>query len=194
MIERNVTVVTPETACPISLSEAKEHLRVEGSAEDAFIVRLISAATEFAQLRSGRQYVTASLKQSMEEFPEEIELLCPPLQSTTVVVTYADDNGIVQTLSSADYQVSKTGIVGRIKPAYSKSWPTTRIGVYNAVEVVYTAGYGAGSAVPGTAKQAILLLIGHWYTNREAVLTGPLSKAIEFAVDSLLAMERVFSL
>lgn len=45
--------------------------------------------------------------------------------------------------------------------------------------------------VPKTAIQAMYLLIGHWYENREAVVTGTISKEIEFAVNALLWLDRV---
>jgi hypothetical protein len=47
------------------------------------------------------------------------------------------------------------------------------------------AGYGAASAVPDDAKQAILLLASHWVENREAVLSGTISKEIELSYTAL---------
>lgn len=35
-------------------------------------------------------------------------------------------------------------------------------------------------------EQAVLLLVGHWYANREAVVTGTISTAVPLAVDRLL--------
>lgn len=41
-------------------------------------------------------------------------------------------------------------------------------------------------------EQAILLLVGHWYANREAVVTGTISTAVPLAVDRLLWYRKRF--
>ena len=59
----------------------------------------------------------------------------------------------------------------------------------NAVNVTFVAGYGGASAVPSSFKQAIQLLAGHWYENREAV-SEVAFKEVPFAVTCLLESER----
>lgn len=41
-------------------------------------------------------------------------------------------------------------------------------------------------------EQAILLLVGHWYANREAVVIGTISTAVPLAVDRLLWYRKRF--
>ena len=41
-------------------------------------------------------------------------------------------------------------------------------------------------------EQAILLLVGHWYANREAVATGTIATAIPLAVERLLWYRKRF--
>ncbi|MEZ2874131.1 MULTISPECIES: head-tail connector protein [Pseudomonas chlororaphis group] len=41
-------------------------------------------------------------------------------------------------------------------------------------------------------EQAVLLLVGHWYANREAVVTGVTSTAVPLAVDRLLWYRKRF--
>jgi hypothetical protein len=41
-------------------------------------------------------------------------------------------------------------------------------------------------------EQAILLLVGHWYSNREAVVMGGAPSAVPLAVDRLLWYRKRF--
>jgi uncharacterized phiE125 gp8 family phage protein len=62
----------------------------------------------------------------------------------------------------------------------------------NPICVTYKAGWTTAALVPQTIRQAMLLLIGHWYENREEALTGTISRSIEFGVKALLGVERAF--
>jgi uncharacterized phage protein (predicted DNA packaging) len=41
-------------------------------------------------------------------------------------------------------------------------------------------------------EQAILLLVGHWYANREAVVVGTIAAALPLAVERLLWYRKLF--
>ncbi|MNQ91198.1 Phage gp6-like head-tail connector protein [compost metagenome] len=43
-----------------------------------------------------------------------------------------------------------------------------------------------GQPLTPALKLAALLLIGHWYTNREAVVTGTIATTLPLAYDSLI--------
>ncbi len=47
--------------------------------------------------------------------------------------------------------------------------PNVELRALNPITVEYAAGYTTGNACPQSIRQAMLLLIGHWYQNREAV-------------------------
>jgi uncharacterized phiE125 gp8 family phage protein len=80
---------------------------------------------------------------------------------------------------------------GDIIPAYSKWWPVDTLVPGDAVKVSFTAGYGTD--IPRTTKQAMLMLIGNWYENREAVVLGTKTPSnIPFGVDALLSMDRMW--
>jgi uncharacterized phiE125 gp8 family phage protein len=116
----------------------------------------------------------------------EILVPRPPLISVSSI-TYVDGNGTTQTLSAAAYKVDTDSEPGRITPAYGYCWPTTRAEI-NAIAITYVAGYATRAAVPASIKQAMLLLIGHWYENREAV--GQVGGTVAMAVESLLWSQR----
>lgn len=183
-----ITVVPPATE-PISLSEAKLHCRVDGSAEDTLIEALIQAATRAVEEMTGRALIAQTLELRIDCWPALLYLPRPPAASISSI-TYTDDDGAVATLDAAAYTL-RTGM----QPAYirfdSTLRPSATLAEDAAIVVRYVAGYGAANDVPMPLRQAMLLLIGHWYNNREAV--GASNQAsLPFAVESLIAPYRVF--
>jgi uncharacterized phiE125 gp8 family phage protein len=181
-------VKTAPTAEPVSSSEAKLHLRVDASTDDTLIAQIITAAREWCEAFQNRCFITQTLTCYMDEFPDIIDLPRLPVQSVSSV-KYLDEQGVQQTLSASLYRVDV--INGRMTPAYGESWPCTRVDT-NAVEIEYIAGYGAAAAVPASVKQAMLLLIGHFYENREAEVIGQPSNSIKFAAEALLTPNRTW--
>ena len=189
----SVTRATGPAVEPLTVAEAKLHLRVDISDDDTYIGTLITAAREWVENYLDRTLITTQLILRAAEFPtEELELPRPPMvasgTATAVVITYTLADTTTATLSTALYRVDRTTTPGNVAPIINGTWPSDVIEDANAVAVTYWAGYGPTSAsVPATIRHACLMLIGHWYERRSAVLTGTISKAIEFAVESLLA-------
>jgi len=132
---------SPPSYEPITLEEAKRHLRVTHNDDDTLIGALIAAARDKAQTIQDRQLVTATWVLKMDAFPsgDEIRVPLPPLQSVTSI-TYTDTDGVSQTMSSGDYDVDTASEPGRIALSYGASWPSTRTEI-DAVTVTYVAGY-----------------------------------------------------
>lgn len=189
----SVTRATGPAVEPLTVAEAKLHLRVDISDDDAYIGTLITAAREWVENYLDRTLITTQLILRAAEFPtEELELPRPPMiasgTATAVVITYTLADTTTATLSTALYRVDRTSTPGNVAPIINGTWPSDVIEDANAVAVTYWAGYGPTSAsVPATIRHAMLMLIGHWYDRRSAVLTGTISKPLEFAVESLLA-------
>ncbi len=160
-----VIVYTAPVTEPLTLSEAKLHLRVDHSDEDALITSLIVAARRMAEHELHRGLITQTIDVYLDAFGDEIRL--PPVSAVTSI-TYVDLNGATQTLAADQYQTDLYGEPARILPAYAVIWPATRDQA-NAVKIRCTAGFGAAAAVPDGIKQWMLLQIGHWYAHREAV-------------------------
>jgi uncharacterized phiE125 gp8 family phage protein len=164
------------------------------STEDDLITDMITEAREYCENYQNRAYINQTWDFYLDEFPDDgiIKIPRPPLSSVTSI-TYYDSANALQTLSASYYVTDTTSEPGRVCLAYGYTWPTTydRPG---AVIVRFVAGYGAAaSAVPRRVKNAMRLLIGHRYQNREAVLVGSISKSIELAVESLLTQDRIMS-
>lgn len=183
-------LVTGPAVEPVTLAEAKAHLRVTGTDEDALVSALIVAARSFAEECTGRAFVTQTWDYVLDAFPcAAFELPKAPLQSVTSV-SYVDTDGATQTLDSGLYKVDAITDPGRIAPAYGETWPSTRA-EENAVTIRFVAGYGLAAAVPQPIKQALLLMTGQQFEHREATAEGSWSR-LPLGVDALLGLYRVF--
>jgi uncharacterized phiE125 gp8 family phage protein len=178
---------------PVSLDEAKAHLRVAGSDEDTLIESLITSARQWAERFTARAFLTTTLTEVLDMFPDDDEIIrlpTSPLQSVPSI-TYIDTAGAVQTWDPANRLVDTHNEPGRISLAYGKSYPTTRE-IINAVTITYVVGYGTASDVPKAIKQAILLLVGHWYEHREAAVDFGVISKVPDTVEFLLWPYRVW--
>lgn len=188
-----LSIVTPPAAEPVSLAEAKLHLRIDVNDEDTLVESYITAAREWCELAARRAFVTQTLALRLAEWPcgDCIQLPRPPLASVTSI-TYTDSAGANQTMTSADYLVYATAEPGLVQLGYGKSWPSATLQLGPSIVITYVAGYGNAAAVPKRYKQAILLMTGHFYENREQVIAVPgISLAeVPLAVQSLLMIDR----
>jgi uncharacterized phiE125 gp8 family phage protein len=161
-------VITPVAAEPLTTAEAKLHLRVDVSDDDAIIAALITAAREFAEHYTGRALAPQTLEMGVHCFPsswrDSIDLDMPPVASVTSV-KYLDAAGVEQTVPAADYTLSSYGDARCVTLDYGLYWPITQ-DVPDAVRIRYVTGY---TTLPKAARAALLLVIGHLYENREAV-------------------------
>lgn len=176
-----LSVVTPSASYPVTLAEAKAQCRVDGTDEDALINGLIAAATAHVEERTGRTLIDRVYLVTFDAFSDRMVLPVGPVM-TVDGVDYIDAGGVERVLSSATYIVDSTNEPNAIYLAPGKSWPDTQ-DRKNAVMVEVTCGY---DAVPAAIKQAILLLIGDWYRNRESTVIGQTPTELPNAVHALL--------
>lgn len=167
-----LTIVTEPTAEPVTVDELKTHLRITQSAHDVMLAGLITGARIKYERANGRQLITATWKLELDGFPEDgvIYMPRPPLQWTgNTHVKYWDTSGVQQTLvKDTDYVGDITSEPGRIRPAYSTVWPTTR-DIMNAVEIQFDAGYGAAADVPELIKLGIKGQAARWFMEPESI-------------------------
>ena len=189
-----IQVTTEPTVEPVSVSEAKDHLRVTSSDDDTYIGTLIKAARQRAEGYTRRALVTQTIQYTMEAFPTEMMLPRPPVASITSI-NYVDSDGISQ--SFTDFQSDLADQANpKVKPSYGNSWPTAR-DQYGAVTVTYVAGYGGGDSpdtitnIPQDIRHAILLMVGTWYENREDAIVGTSTMAMPEVAKNLLHPYRV---
>lgn len=146
---------------PVTLAEAKRHLRIDNTDDDDYITSLIEVARRAAEDRMERTLITTTWKLTLDQFPNAIILPMPRIIAISSVIYNNTANQQVA-LSNSDWFLDADSEPGWLVPAVSKAWPNT-LGI-NAVAVTYTAGYGAtASTVPAPIKQWILLAIGDMY-------------------------------
>ncbi len=126
---------------PISLVEAKLHLRVDSVTEDALITSLIAAARQWCESYEGSSYIIRDYKLFLDGFYDFIQLPYGPIISVESV-QYYDSAGVLQTLAESVYTVDTDSLPGRIYLAYNQFWPATQ-SIPKAVIINYTAGVAA---------------------------------------------------
>ena len=94
-----------------------------------------------------------------------------------------------------NYIVDADSMPARVTLAYGKYFPDFTPYPVSSVRIRYTAGYKTGGPdclkIPEEIKQALKLLIGHFYENRESVVVGTVANKVPFSVEALLYPFRV---
>jgi uncharacterized phiE125 gp8 family phage protein len=186
-------LITAPAVEPVSVSEAKSHLRVDTSTDDTLIGTYITAAREVVEEMIWQRLVTQTWDVFWDTWPQRLRLPHGPLQSVTGVY-YTPEGGAEQTYSAANYLVDIYNIPGEVVILRTAQLPTASLQERNGVRVRFVCGYGLAAAVPQRYKQAILLLVGHYYENRESVIVGQASVSqLPQGVAALLRGERAWS-
>jgi uncharacterized phiE125 gp8 family phage protein len=174
-------------AYPVTLTQAKLHLRLAVDAaeaiaydmEDELINGIIAASTGYAESFLRRAIITTTFITYLDRWQDSVTLPFPPLQSIEAV-TYTDADGNQEAFT--DYTLDTPG-----NRVVIDERPNVTLADVNPIAITYKAGYGAdGTNVPAGIKHAILLMIGHYYQNREAVAVGVSVADMPMAVDALL--------
>ena len=191
MIDYRLTLVTAPSIEPVTLTEAKDFLRVTGTDDDALITSLIVVARTNAESYTRRAFITQTWQMLRDNWPftksniwwdgvrqlpksylqgqSSLSIPKAPLSSVTTIKTY-DDADVATTFASTGYQVSAYAgdfaEEGRVTLRDGSSWPTFSR-VSDGIEIQFIAGYGATAAdVPSQIKQAILHDVSTLYENR----------------------------
>lgn len=157
--------------------------------EDPYLISLIASATSQAEDIIKRRLITQTWKFYLDCFPcrSWIEIPYSPLQSISSL-QYIDINGDTQTFSTDYYHVSTVSDRGKIQLNAGQVWPQTQLNRRDAVIITAVVGYGsARSNVPEPIKQAMLLMLGHWYNQREDVVFGVVGTKVPNTSQALLA-------
>jgi uncharacterized phiE125 gp8 family phage protein len=166
---RGYKVSVRPTVEPITVAEAKIHLKVDGSDEDAYIRALIEAARTWVERHIDAALMPQTIEESWDCLPtdsaEKIMLRVWPVREIISVV-YIDSVGVPATWLPINYVVNPRTVPVELAAAAGKTWPTVRDQA-GAVVITYLAGHASAAQVPAPIKQAILLIVGELYEKRE---------------------------
>lgn len=181
-------LITAPATEPVTLAEAKAHLRVEHTESDGLITDLITMAREYCEGFQNRQYITAAWDLWLDAWPDKdyIRIPRPPLQSVESVKYFGTDN-TEYTMDPAGYFVDNKSEPGRVALAYGQSWPIATLRPAGGVVIRFDAGYGDAKDVPQKVKQAILLKVELDFDRHEPADAENLLKAVK----RLLWLDRV---
>jgi len=163
-------VTVAPTTYPVSANEVKDHLRIPYAVTtwDTLISSLIKSSTLWAENHTQRLFVQSTVRQWLDSFPSGLSAITlygnRAIDDATFELVYWDADNAEQTLvKDTDYSVETVQEPGSVYLPPDVVWPSTKSGKRNAVRVTYNAGFGA--TVPEGIKQALLLIIGDWYSN-----------------------------
>ena len=171
---------------PVTVAEAKAHLRIDGTADDVLIGSLILTSRLHLESVLSLGFVTQSWTLYLDRWPKTpiIEIPMAPLLSVNAVrVKNASGAGELQ--PAANYVTDLATRPGRlIWNAAPQPSPGVRA---NGVEIDFTVGFGAlASSVPAPLRHAILLLVAHWYEHRDPIEIGSEVARIPAAISDLI--------
>ena len=181
-------VTVDPTVEPITLQEAKDWLKVSGSAEDSLITMMIESERQLLEDLLNQKLVTQTIIQKVDRFPastEPLYLEANPVQSITSIV-YKDAAGSTDTFSSDKYSFDNSSGRARIYLKENEQWPLA-ISEKEAVSITYISGYGLAADVPGKLKKLLYHMIGYAYENR----MNPV-EAKRTYLDRLIANQKIY--
>ena len=170
-----LVLTAPPTAEPISLADAKAHLRVTGAAEDGLISTLMIAARKQVELAAGLALITQGWSYYLDRWPgtQTIDLPLAPLRVIDNVFVYGEDD-VGASIDAAHYFADSVSHPPRLALRTGRVWPPPGRAA-NGIEIAFHAGFGAAAAnVPEPLRQAVLMLVAHGFEHRgdEAGLRG----------------------
>ena len=179
---------------PITLSEARAHMRVSHSEEDELIAGLVSSARITVETITRRSLISQKWRLFSDTFPPTSVIKLPHSPVITVEsVKYYDTDGELQTFANSNYWVDLVSAPARLMLRDGVSYPDTQDNRPNAVEITYTAGFGERrESIPSPIRHCVKLLVAHLYENPDIVSAGQLNE-IPMSCDYLLAPYRVIT-
>ncbi len=181
MPPRSVVMISPPVVEPVSLSTAKQHLRIaeDQTDDDTYILALLATGRRIIERRLGISLVATEYRATWSYAPGSILIPNPPLLtggSYSFEIT-ADGTVVDPETYTLDTDSRPANVVFDAIPG-------------GVIAVTYWAGVAPGGIVAPQLKSALLLYVGHLFAHREAVSQDGASE-LPMAFEMLLASESV---
>lgn len=204
-------LVTAPTTTPVSLAEVKAQLRLDAAdeTEHTYLTGLLEAATAMAEVETGLCLMEQTWRLTFDGFPVSnedtewwdgvregalsmlqepapVQLPKGPVMSVENVKVYAPDD-TETTLQNTVYRLSAGG---RVVLRQNQQWPT-RLRPFDGCSIEYKTGHASAAVVPRDIRQAISMLVAHWYENREVInLDNVTATPVPFGPAAIFAKRR----
>lgn len=152
------TIATPPDAEPVTLAEAKAHLRVFHDDDNDYIGSLISTARDHAEKYCGATWAAVETSANCDDWCDLAYLPFAPITAVSAIA-YVDTAGVGAVVDAAVYEFRADARAIVLKPG--QRWPSKQQGS----RIALSAEVGATSAPPAV-KHAILLRVEDFYEHR----------------------------
>lgn len=194
----HVQRISKSGGLPLPLEDVQLDLRVDDTADAPTLKRLIMGAAGFLERRSGFVIIPGTFEAILcGGWPiDAFEIMRGPLRGVTAI-QYLSDNAVWSDATLTDFQIS----------ALEKSFVVSPLSTFvapdifsdlDSVKVVFEAGFrsdtsGADEApeMPDELKTTLVMLVGHYYQNRELFAADKIAE-VELGAGALLASVRQY--
>lgn len=163
----SIEIITPATLFPVTLDEAKAHLRVDFDEDDTYINSLIKSATATAENYLNYKLLSTTVKEYRSAFEKEMRL-CFPNVTAISEIKYLDSSETETDATITDFALLSTFRPSRLILKTGKELPST-FSRPDAVRIIYVTGKATATEIDSSIKHAILLIVGDYYENREDI-------------------------
>jgi uncharacterized phiE125 gp8 family phage protein len=187
-------LLTAPAVEPVTLAEAKAYLRVEHDDDDAVIAALIAGARVHVEAQTRRALIAQTWRLVRDCWPADGRIAALPVPLREVAAARViDAEGATQAIDPQAFIADTASAPAIIAFApWSLPMPGQQVA---GIEIDIDVGYGEGPAdVPEPLRQAIRLLLAHWYENRGLVATSQSAALLPATAAALIAPFRVVAL
>jgi len=187
MKQRSQDSTTPPTFTSLISTELIEsHLKIDYAAEQSYIDALGAAVISTLQNDLNASYGAGTITVELDCLERDFTLPVNSSRIDAITISYTDINGSDITLTADDFSVSNVGYPAVVSLDQDLVYDVQTWGFPVSVSITASA-----DTVSPAIEQAALMLLAHWYENREAV--GQKMYKTPLAYDRLIANERKFS-
>ncbi len=186
-------VIDPPAIEPVTLAEAKAHLRLTGTADDDYVAAMITAARIQVETATRRVLIDQTWRIFRDDWPADgrVTLTVVPLKAVTAVTDF-DAEGEPTVIPATDWVLDAASSPARLRLTGAAPAPGRPI---NGIEIDVVAGYGlSGLSVPQPLRLAIMTLVARWYEDREGLSYGIVPSRVAAAFEAQVAPFRVMRL